>query len=118
MTDAKPIRFDLIPGKEDARARCKEPSWGPATRKVLTADAMQKLRTGECIRPDGPSSHVSWTVIVGKFGTEVSKMSIPDDLRVCIDYVMCNTEEGTMLPQSQGGDRKGGKVEMVLHRRW
>ena len=52
MTDAKPIRFDIIPGKEEARARCKEPNWGPTTRKVLTVDALQKLRTGECIRPE------------------------------------------------------------------
>ena len=87
LKDVEPVRWCL---KEGAKpARCKKPNWGPAQKKFLTAWTKQALDQG-LVEPAKRSSWASRPVLVGKYRGDTPKGAVPDDIRVCIDYIAVN----------------------------
>ncbi len=87
LKEVEPVEWRL---KKDATpVRCKKPKWGPAQRKFLEAWTKQALEQG-LIEPAGRSRWASRPVTVAKYRGDTPKGAIPDDIRVCIDYIAVN----------------------------
>ena len=87
LRDVEPVEWRL---KENASpVRCKKPKWGSAQRKFLEAWTKQALQQG-LIEEARRSRWASRPVTVAKYRGDTPKGAIPDDIRVCIDYIAVN----------------------------
>ena len=68
---------------------CKKPNWGPSQRKYLTAWTKKALKQG-LIEPAKRARWASRPVLVPKYRGDTPKGAVPDDIRVCIDYIAVN----------------------------
>ena len=82
-----PISWKLKEGAEPVH--CRKPNWGPAQEKWLRAWTKKALKAGLITRADS-SEWASRPVLVPKYRGDTPKGSVPDDIRMCVDYIAVN----------------------------
>lgn len=87
LPSVSPIKWKL---QADAKpVRCRKPNWGPAQEAWLKDWTLRALKAGLITRVDG-SEWASRPVLVPKYRGDTPKGAVPDDIRLCIDYVAVN----------------------------
>ena len=82
-----PIKWNLKEGATPIQ--CRKPNWGPAQKKWLTDWVLKALKAGLIVRAEG-SEWASRPVLVPKYRGDNPKGAVPDDIRLCIDYIAIN----------------------------
>ena len=91
-----PVEWQLKGGAKPVR--CKKPNWGPAQRAFLTHWTKKALKQGLIKRAE-KSRWASRLVLVPKYRGDTPKGSIPDDIRVCVDYIAVNEQIKRLVDQ-------------------
>ena len=94
--DVEPVEWQLKEGGKPVR--CRKPNWGPAQRAFLTHWTRKALKQGLIVRAD-KSEWASRPVLVPKYRGDTPKGAIPDDIRVCIDYITVNERIKRLVDQ-------------------
>ena len=85
--DIDPVEWQLKPGVKPVR--CKRPNWGPAQKAFLIDWTRKALKQG-LIVPADKTGWASRPVLVPKYRGDTAKGDVPDDIRVCVDYIAVN----------------------------
>jgi len=93
----KPVEWQLKQ-ENPSPVRCKRPNWGPAQRSFLKHWTRKALDQG-LIVPADKSQWASRPVLVAKYRGDTPKGSVPDDIRICIDYIAVNEKIKRLVDQ-------------------
>jgi len=94
--DVEPIEWQMKEGGKPVR--CKKPNWGPAQRAFLIHWTKKALKQGLIVRAS-KSAWASRPVLVPKYRGDTPKGAVPDDIRVCIDYIAVNERIKRLVDQ-------------------
>ena len=87
MKNVTPHVFNMKEGTKPIY--CKRPNWGPAQKKFLKLWTKKAVEQG-LMEPAPKSPWASRPVLVPKYRGDSVKGSVPDDIRVCVDFTAVN----------------------------
>ena len=92
-----PVAWKL---KEEVKpVRYRRPSWGPAQRAFLKHWTQKALDQGLIVSAGYKSAWASRPVLVPKHRGDAPKGTVPDDMRVCMDYIAVNERIKRLVDQ-------------------